>query len=546
MSSRNLSILIPALKKTVAFQDDLVKKLAGVALIQRAIDKALEIGVKKQDIHVLTDSEEIQLIAERNGVQVYLEATLVLSDLFFTDNNSDYLQKIIFNNEFILLLSPYAPMLTEELIKEAKHALIESNKDLLKPVKQVKRHLYDNNGQSTREALFGSEHEVHIVESKAFVLLRADLLRKNSKLNPSILSWHIENDILEIESYQDWWVCEKLLKRKRIIFRVIGNENVGMGHIYRALSLAHEITDHEIIFVSTSENTVAVNKLAGYDYRLEIFKIDSVIKDIITLKPDLVINDILSTTKSDVLPLQQLGIKVVNFEDLGEGARLADLTINELYDTPQFEGKKVLWGHQYFFVRDEFHDAKPHRFKKSVDSILLTFGGTDQHDLSYKIYQAINKLCKLRKIQLYIVTGAGYADYEKLEQEIKGDTFVTLTKETGVISSIMEQTQIAIVSNGRTLYELAHMNIPAIVISQHEREQTHSFACEENGFVSVGVFDNRNTELKVLEQLARLTDDIEYRHKLFESTTIYRFNTNKKKVLKHMLALLPSETGAMH
>ena len=159
---------------------------------------------------------------------------------------------------------------------------------------------------------------------------------------------------------------------------------------------------------------------------------------------------------------------------------------------------------------------------------------------------AINKLCKLRNIQLHIVTGAGYAGYEQLEIEFNDDPYVTLTKATGVISSIMEQSQLAIVSNGRTLYELAHMNIPAIVISQHKREHTHRFACEENGFVSLGVFDERNTELKIVEQLTRLLDDVEFRHKLFESTTKYRFNANKKKVLRHMLALLPSEIGGMN
>ena len=109
MCSSNLSILIPALKKTVAFQDDLVKKLAGVSIIQRAINKALEIGAEKQDIHVLTDSEEIQLIAERNGVQAYFEPSLVLIDVFNNDTSRDYLHKATSNNKYLLLLSPYAP-----------------------------------------------------------------------------------------------------------------------------------------------------------------------------------------------------------------------------------------------------------------------------------------------------------------------------------------------------------------------------------------------------------------------------------------------------
>ena len=59
MSFSPITVLIPALKKTVAFQDDLVKKLNGISLVQRAINKAIELEVDKKDIHLLTDSEEI-------------------------------------------------------------------------------------------------------------------------------------------------------------------------------------------------------------------------------------------------------------------------------------------------------------------------------------------------------------------------------------------------------------------------------------------------------------------------------------------------------
>ena len=54
----DIAVVIPAVKKNVAFTDDLVKKLAGVSLIQRAINKAREITAD-QHIFVVTDSEEI-------------------------------------------------------------------------------------------------------------------------------------------------------------------------------------------------------------------------------------------------------------------------------------------------------------------------------------------------------------------------------------------------------------------------------------------------------------------------------------------------------
>ena len=62
-----LLIVIPASKKSVAFPDDLVKKLAGVTLIQRAITIAKS-TVSESQILVMTDSEELNLICQRQGV----------------------------------------------------------------------------------------------------------------------------------------------------------------------------------------------------------------------------------------------------------------------------------------------------------------------------------------------------------------------------------------------------------------------------------------------------------------------------------------------
>ena len=534
---KNLSVFIPALKKNVAFQDDLVKKLAGISLIQRSINKAINLCVDKSDVYILTDSEEIQLIAKRNSVRVFLDPDLVWDQVEFFSKLVDYLGQFIHKSEYILLLSPYAPLLTEGIICNALQSLVDSKYDILKPVKHFKHSINDNKNQTFGNALFSSDVKTQIVESEAFILFRAKLLLGNQNQNVKIFLWEVENDLFEINSYHDWWVCEKLITRKKIIFRVIGNNIVGMGHIYRALTLAHEITDHEVLFVCDSDNSEAVNKLAGYDYWFGAYNLEEIIDRIIEMQPDLVINDILSTTKEDVNQLHENGIKVVNFEDLGEGASLADLTINELYDEPEIAGENILWGHNYFFVRDEFHDAVPHNFNKKVGEVLLAFGGTDQHNLSSKIYHTIKDFCEDRDIHINIVTGPGYMKFSDLAKDVKGKN-VLLTRSTGVISSIMEKSEIALVSNGRTVYELAHMNIPAIVISQHDREDTHIFSCKENGFLPQGIYKKGDTEKNVLASIERLINDTDYRYILHKRMERFRFDLNKDVVLKKILSLL--------
>jgi spore coat polysaccharide biosynthesis predicted glycosyltransferase SpsG len=150
---------------------------------------------------------------------------------------------------------------------------------------------------------------------------------------------------------------------------------------------------------------------------------------------------------------------------------------------------------------------------------------------------AIQQICKHRGIHIHIVTGPGYDGYERLATEIVGESNVTLTHATGIMSDIMESCDVAITSNGRTVYELAHMNIPSLVIDQHERESSHNFGREDNGFISLGLYESGITESQVKEKLARLLDDGKYRYDLFSKMKSIEFTNSKKSIVDTVLNL---------
>jgi spore coat polysaccharide biosynthesis predicted glycosyltransferase SpsG len=326
--------------------------------------------------------------------------------------------------------------------------------------------------------------------------------------------------------------------KKRLVFRIIGNKQVGMGHIYRALTLAREFSDHEVLFVTDLANQIVVESLLKEDYWVGVYEVRDVTKQIRSLKPDAVIYDALDTSRQDIEEVRRSGAVVISFEDLGDGAHYTDLTVNELFDKPQFEGDHILWGHDYFFLRDEFETVQTHRFEKSVDGIMLAFGGTDQHNLSRIVFRAIKQFCKKHRISIHIVTGPGYRGYDSLESETAKEEGVYLTHASGVISSIMEQVQLAITSNGRTVYEFAHMNIPSIVIAQHDREITHAFADETNGFIQLGLYQPRKTSALVLSALERMVQDTEFRRLMYRRISAFNFNGNKRKIAKILLQLI--------
>ena len=535
------AIFIPAIKKNVAFADDLVKKLGDKTLIQRAINKARKI-VPEQCIYVVTDSEEICLVCKRNNVQYYYDKNLWFTSPHVIDNLGFVLSQFGADYKEIILLSPYAPLLDgEDILKALEKFRSEKNCELLIPVKKEKSRAFQQNKIGFKEMLVGgSEYEL-LIESQAFKILSSSLVAngfKDNKVKP--FSYELNNNFLEISSYQDWWVSEKLLRRKRIVFRIKGDQRIGMGHIYRALTLAHEITDHEVYFICDEKSQKAVKHLAGGDYWIGVYKETEMADRILDLKPDLIINDILNTKKDYVLKLRNNGIKVVNFEDLGSGAKHSNLTINELYDAPEFQGKNTLWGIKYFFLREEFSEARPNRFKNEVNTILVTFGAADPNDFTRKIFRNIFSYCTKKKIKIVLVTGGGYRHIEKLKNEIKNfpESQVQYVHITGVISHIMQQSQIAIAANGRTPYELAHMNIPSIILSHNERELGHSFATRERGFIPLGLYKGTGKDGEILKALKKIVENHDFRRECFNRMRPLRFQKNKKKVLKFIYELL--------
>jgi len=108
---------------------------------------------------------------------------------------------------------------------------------------------------------------------------------------------------------------------------------------------------------------------------------------------------------------------------------------------------------------------------------------------------------------------------------------VTLTYATGVISKVIEQCNVAIASNGRTAEHLTQMNIPSIVVTQHDRELTHAFALKENGFVPIGLYQTETIEQRAVTELFELITNSGLRRTFNRQMKPHCFTNNKENAL---------------
>lgn len=545
---RTRCIVIPALKKKAVIPDQLVKKLGGVTLIERAIQTARAF-VPGDDVLVLTDSQEISLICERAGVRHLYDAALVIHSLNIVDSLRDILLTIAAQYDTVIIYRASCPLITWVDIDDAWRCFTSSGADCLVTVQSVRHRIWSQRGDSPHrvdmvESLLGDDDISPVyVESKSLIMLRSTALRAGAIMHT--VPYFLNDRAIEINSYQDWWICEHLLQRRHVVFVVAGYPAIGMGHVYRALMLAHEITAHKVSFVCTRESELAVANIAARDYYTLVQCHEHLAQDVLALAPDLVINDILNTDVAYMQALAAAGTRLVNFEDDGPGIAYADLVVNALYEDAT-DDPRLCYGSQYFCLRDEFVGAQRNSFRPQAQTVLITFGGTDNRDMSRRTLDSIEPLCRQRGIAIRIVTGPGYAHVEALREHLAtlNNPQVVFTHTTNIMSRMMEGVDVAICSAGRTVYELAHMRIPALVLAHHEREARHTFARARNGFLYLGLMDNVSTP-RLRRAFERMLD-ARLRRRLFDRQNACGFTQNKSRVVELMLALLQRDLSPLH
>ena len=236
-------LVIPAIKKNAVIPDQLVKKLAGETLITRALNTARSV-CPAEDIVVLTDSQEISLICERAGVRYVLNQTLRFRTQDIVGEMRELLVTLAKDYGNALILRASCPLVTWVDIEDAYKCALKAQADMLVTVKKVHQRLW-NIHENNLESLLDEEDRTYVAESRALIIVRlASLLEELPKQR--ISPYFLDERAIEIQGYQDWWICERLLQRRNIVFVVAGFPAIGMGHVFRSLMLAHEISNHKI------------------------------------------------------------------------------------------------------------------------------------------------------------------------------------------------------------------------------------------------------------------------------------------------------------
>ena len=532
----NILVVIPARGGSKGIPRKNLRLLGEKPLLCYSINNALN-SKYNLDVFVSSEDDEILNTAQKFGAKIHKRDSNIADDkttldpvIFDCYTHAKLSEKKEY--DLIITMQPTSPLLLAKSLDLAIYRMIKNTsidtiiaaKDAthLSWIKENNQYIPNYTERVNRQYL-----TPEFTETGGFLMTRNTVIAENNRIGKNVdLEILRGGEEIDIDTYEDWSLCEYYLRRKHILFVVTGNSIVGLGHVYNTLLIANDILNHQITFLVDKESEMAFNAIKAKNYPVIMQKAENIIEDIKKIAPNIIINDRLDTSDAYVKELKNQDYKVINFEDLGKGSEYADSVINAIYPE-KYALPNHYFGQEYFILRDEFILSEEKNVISEVKNILITFGGVDPNNYTEKVVRKINEYCNRENITITVIAGFGYANYDS----IKHYKNVIIKRNISNISDYMLQADLIFTSAGRTVYEVASIGTPAVVLGQNEREMTHFFASAEYGFSNLGLgYEVSDDELMI--EFLRLVNSFESRKQMSDLMKKQDLKSGRKRVHK--------------
>lgn len=483
--------VIPARAGSKGIPNKNLRILAGKPLVQYAIENAINCELI-DDVIVTTDSPEVRLIAWQLGADVLWRKDELCKDDVTLDS-------VVFDAvpsesayDYVVTMQPTSPTLKLETLTQAIERAVNENLDTLISVVNDTRLSWkkDAEGRITpnyAKRLNRQWLPPEFAETGAFVISKAGVVTEASRIGQSVDVFEVSaNEAIDIDTFDDLILAQNHLEEKKVAICANGNNEIGLGHVYRALELADEFNSKPTIFFDKNVTEAKLfgsttHNLVGVDSK------DDLVRKIQEGQFSLVINDVLDTTESYMKSLREAvpNAKIVNFEDSGSGRFFANATISALYESR--EENNSFAGEDYYIAPKSFLFLKPIEIQDKVKNVFVCFGGADPQNYTEQVLSVIQEdeeFCSQYNFT-FVLGRAKENASELMKMELPCN--IEVFYDVSCMPNLMIECDAALTSRGRTAYELASLGVPTISIAQNKREQEHTFVCEENGFIYLGI-----------------------------------------------------------
>ncbi|WP_296861754.1 cytidylyltransferase domain-containing protein [uncultured Methanobrevibacter sp.] len=522
-NNNKILVVIPARGGSKRIHRKNIRLLADKPLISYAIDIAKS-SKYVDDVVVSTEDSETASISEKFGASVVRRSPDLAGDQIPVDpvvyDATVQKEKIAFDEyDIVITLQTTSPLLKTETLDKAIEKFENFDVDTVISVVGNKHLSWGFNEKDNRYFPLYSERlslqhlPMEYVETGGIFATRRSFITPNSRLGNNVDLIEIsQEESINIVSYEDWWVAERYINRKKIAMIVNANDDTGFGPIQRCVSLASRLLSDNVLFFIDENYPLGVDFVKSFNFPFKLYDgNDDLFNKLNEFNPKIVVNDVFDTTKEYVSHLKEMGFFVINFEDLGEGSQDADVVFDSLYEHDGGFGN-IFSGYKYYLLRDEFYFQPKKVVGPDVNDVLIAIGRNDSNNLTEKILESV--LASGYAGRIDVILPFNYQYGEELIQKYESNNNVQIYRNrVENISAFMLRADIIFSSASRKMYEICSVGTPCICICQNGREQTHDFASSENGFINMGLVDTISNE-NITNQFKIVWQDFELRQNM--------------------------------
>jgi spore coat polysaccharide biosynthesis predicted glycosyltransferase SpsG/CMP-N-acetylneuraminic acid synthetase len=372
------------------------------------------------------------------------------------------------------------------------------------------------------------EQEPVYKENGAVVAMRRAVLDGESRFGEKVGYLVLDKRAgFTVHDLDDFWMAERLLNQPRVLFRVDGGSRMGMGHIYRSLAIAEALralSRAEIAFLMSGapeheQGLIAVSR-AGYALRVaRDGSLATCLEHVRDFSPAVLINDLPALDAAYLTALSRLGATTVNLvdalDDLETTEHYAQVIVSVMKDDRQTP-EDFYGGPAYAILREHFR-GREKKVRARAELVLLSFGGSDPLGLTLKAARALQPLDP--SVEVVAVAGPAFSyrrEFEALVEELPRK--VPLINEAGGhIADLMLEADLVVGSGGMSVYELAALGTPGVVLGQNAREDKRMREFSGHGTIEYLGLGPEVEERTLFEAVRDLLADAERRRAMSQS-----------------------------
>lgn len=322
----------------------------------------------------------------------------------------------------------------------------------------------------------------------------------------------------------------------RIFIRADGGKVIGFGHIMRMLVLAKELKKHnEVIFIciDSKDNKfkAGIEKVKQENFQVIFLTENNLLNDIINVqlkyKADMIITDSYKVDEFYFRSLKKYFKLTGYMDDVNKCKMDVDFIINQNINALDLDysknvdsNVKLFLGTKYCLIREEFRKKyKKKIINRSINNILLTVGGMDKDNITFKILNCIRQFNK----NINVVIGPSF-EAEKVKKILdlsKEYTNIKLIHNANM-SDLMLESDVAISGCGSTLYELCSMSVPTIGIIIAENQENISRKMKDMELIMDYFYLNEFDfdEFNISSRLENLMSNLELKKNIIKNQKI--------------------------